>query len=147
MSRFSDSVSSVTSVIDIPSSSKDDKIVVENNDDMTQVSFMGAITQPIQDGKSMSIDATIEKKNDIKTLTYMHPILGWCVNFIPSDGVISQMSQLQKFREDFPTEAKELCMKCEKLIQISTIGDLNEFREMCGNIINIPSWGKPPPLW
>jgi hypothetical protein len=150
MSRFTDSSATI---IGAPFSeevettqNKDQSLVHIEPNSETQVSFMGAVTQPIQDGTSISIDATPENLK-INELTYTHPELGWCVNFVPPDGVLSQMAQLQEFRENNPTEAAELCMKCENMIQIATVGELNEFRQVCGKILAIPSWGKPPPMW
>lgn len=148
MALFTDSTAVIIDNPSVSTNIQEDKAtanLIDINSE-TQVSFMGAKTQPIQDGTSISVDATIEKTNNHE-LTYTHPKLGWCVNFVPPDGVLAQMAQLQEFRESFPTDASDLCMKCEQMIKIATIGELNEFREVCGSVIGISSWAKPPPLW
>lgn len=146
MSRFIDSAATIITCPSTDISEKNIEEVSLTNPIGANVSFMGAVTKPLEGGSSTSVDATIIKDND-QNITYIHQELGWCINFIPANGVLSQMTQLQDLRENHPSDASELCKKCEHLIQIASIGGLEDFRLICGDIIAIPSWKSPPPLW
>ena len=106
-----------------------------------------ALTKPFN-GSGMS--ASVSARDDALDLppdVHVHPELGWCVRLVPREGIIGQMGRLKRLKESEPTSAAYLIRKAEELVQLSAQGNLVAIKGLLSEILAIPAWARPPPLW
>lgn len=84
----------------------------------------------------------------LKDTTFVDEEIGWCVHLVPDAGILKQMEELKRLKEEQPSAALALSELCERMVKYAATGDLGALKACCSEVLGIRAWrGQPPPLW